>query len=503
MARPVGNRRRSFLDVLLRRHRRTERVEPVLTRSAYLMAQSTNIASAWSTVSDDPNRLLRGSLQTLRARSRDVARNTDYGRGFMVKLRTNVVGHKGVRLYVDARRRDGERDVEASDRVAAAFGAWGARGVCTACGRLTWRDVQSLAVRSVVRDGEFLAVKLTGASQGPYGFRLQLLDPDLLDETYSERLANGNRVILGVEVDRGMRPVAYHILSDRRSALIPAATIQRRRIPAERVIHAFIADDVDQVRGVPHLNPTGRRLYQLDKYEEAEIVGARVAASKMGVIEQGASTWGEPDAENAAEDRGRNEIALEPGTFPVLGAGDKLQPWDPQHPTTAFEAFVKQSLRGAAAGVGLSYTAFSGDLEGVNYSSIRQGALEDRNLWQDLQAWLSEHVLAPVFEGWLDAALLSGSLDPLPASAFDTLNRPVWHARGWAWVDPLKEVSAREKEVGLGVTSRRRVATELGRPWEEVQAELEEEEGAPREYGAPQPEAGAPAPADSEEEVGT
>jgi len=73
-------------------------------------------------------------------------------------------------------------------------------------------------------------------------------------------------------------------------------------------------------------------------------------------------------------------------------------------------------LRGIASGMGVSYNSLAGDLEGANYSSLRQGALEDRDYWKTLQQWFIDHFMYPIYEAWLECAILSGALAPLKAS---------------------------------------------------------------------------------------
>jgi lambda family phage portal protein len=468
-----------------------ERVEPRLARRSFDMGRPSRLASEWTLQNRDPNAALAGSLSVVRARSRDLARNSDHARGFLVKVRSNVIGQHGIRLRVDARRPDGTRDVADSELVQREWTKWGKLGVPTMCGRLSLRELQALAIRSVIRDGEFLAIKVYGARVNRWGFALQVLDPELLDASYSARLASGNRVIMGVEVDRYMRAVAFHILTDRPDALVPALDRKRVRVPADQVIHAFVPLDADDVRGMPWFNPTGARLYQVGKYEQAELVASRIAASKMGFYQTEGGEFGTPDDEGAGADADGDGRAgdyleeVEPGYFGVLPAGAKFQPFDPQHPTTQFGDFLKHQLRSASVGLGLSYVAFANDLDGVSYSSMRQAALEDRSLWQDLQGWMAEFVLAPIYTAWLEGALLSGALGSIPPGRIDKFASPIWQARGWAWVDPQKEIAAREREVALGVTSRRRIATETGRDFDDVQGELAAEEGAPRVYSAP------------------
>jgi len=45
---------------------------------------------------------------------------------------------------------------------------------------------------------------------------------------------------------------------------------------------------------------------------------------------------------------------------------------------------------------------FQLDLEGVNYSSIRAGVLEDREIFKGLQDWFIRSLVMPVFDEWVD-----------------------------------------------------------------------------------------------------
>lgn len=50
-----------------------------------------------------------------------------------------------------------------------------------------------------------------------------------------------------------------------------------------------------------------------------------------------------------------------------------------------YEAFIKQQLRAISVGLGITYEQLTGDLSGVNYSSIRVGLLEFRRRCTALQ----------------------------------------------------------------------------------------------------------------------
>tara|TARA_Y100000589_G_scaffold280014_1_gene276217 strand:+ start:302 stop:481 length:180 start_codon:yes stop_codon:yes gene_type:complete len=56
-------------------------------------------------------------------------------------------------------------------------------------------------VEGLVRDGEVLVRHIRNADN-PFGYAIQLLEPDFLDKDYNVKTENGNRVVMGVEVNK-------------------------------------------------------------------------------------------------------------------------------------------------------------------------------------------------------------------------------------------------------------------------------------------------------------
>jgi lambda family phage portal protein len=198
---------------------------------------------------------------------------------------------------------------------------------------------------------------------------------------------------------------------------------------------------VGQKRGLPWMATGLFRMRNLNGFEDAAIVNARIGAAKMGFIEY--ETGYGPDLADGEE----IEIEAEAGTFHELPAGAKLSKFDPQYPSNEFAAQVKVMLRGIAAGFGVPYNELANDLEGVNFSSIRQGTLDSREHWKELQEWLVESLHEPVFEEWLPRALLAGLIKfstgrPLPAGKIDKYAQVQWQPRRWDWIDPRADVEA-------------------------------------------------------------
>ena len=62
-------------------------------------------------------------------------------------------------------------------------------------------------------------------------------------------------------------------------------------------------------------------------------------------------------------------------------------------------------------------------------------------------------------------------------------NKPIWRARGWAWVDPLKENHANQIALRDKTKSRSQIAADQGMDIEEIFAQTAFEQELAKEYG--------------------
>jgi len=438
-------------------------------RSGFAAAGVEHVFAGWTGATGTLEFDLRGALLRMRARSRELARDNDYMKHFLQLVCSNVVGPQGVKLRVQARDPDGGLDEAANRLIEAAWARWGRHGVCTADGRLSWIEVQALAMRLIARDGEVLLRELPGFGNG-FAYALQLIPADALDESLHRGLTDGGEIRYGCEVDRWNRPVAYWLRVRERDRYLGTA---HERVPAAQMLHLFLAEDALQSRGLPWVHASTRRLAMLGGFEEAAITNARVGAAKMGFFanpEGGAF----PGPDGTAAD-GLPQMRADPGSFEVLPQGYTFQSFDPEYPNGETEPFLKAMLRGVAAGLGVSYTSLTGDLEGTNMSSIRAGLLEERGVWMGLQQWLIERLHDRVFRNWLPATMTTQAV-PLPLMRLEKFQQPHWFPRRWTWVDPLKDAQTAAASVALGLQSRTALAAEQGRDIQTVMAELAEEE---------------------------
>lgn len=415
--------------------------------SALLSASDTGrLSGDWPTWPVPAEWIIRQHQRIVVARSREQCFNNDYARAYLRICRQNIVGHNGILYNAQARKGDGKLDADANAAIEEWWKDWGRRQNCDVAGRLSWRQIQEAVVTSLARDGEFMIRVVTGKTAGKYGFQLQLLDPQRCPPDFDRTdLPGGNFIRSGIEFTPEGKRVAYYFQQPNERDAWNAYNYAGRsymRIPAEEIIHDFVNDMVGQKRGLPWLLTALWRMRQMTAFEDAAIVNARAGAAKMGFVKWDADSDG-PDYDADEDDL---QIDMEAGAIPVLPKGASVDKFDPGYPSGEFAVFMKQMLRSMSAGGGVMYPTLANDLEGVNFSSIRQGALDERDNWKTLQQFLTESLCMPVIELALPRALLAGHIrvkgKPLAATKVDELSRGEWLGRRWQWVDPTADVKA-------------------------------------------------------------
>ena len=441
----------------------------------YHAATTGNLFGYWLASNNTADTDIKRDLKTIRARSRELMRNDDYAKRFKRMVKSNTVGNNGIRLQNRAKDSNGSYDKTANDIIEDAFKRWSKKGNCDVTGRYTLKEIQKMIMGTLAEDGEVLVRKVKGY-RNEFKFAIQLLEADHLDENYNEPDRN---IHMGIEYDSWNRPVAYHLFKTHPGNLTNVDKT-RERIPANEINHLFLSNRISATRGIPWMHTAMTRMKMVNGYEEAELTAPRISAAKDGfyVSKDGAEEY-EGDT---IDDRGNLVNELEPGQIELLPKGIDFKNYDPQHPTTAFKDFMKVILRGISSGLDVSYNTLSNDLESVNYSSLRSGVLEEREVWKDLQVWLGENFLDDLFSDWLDMALLSKAV-PLPYFKYEKFNQPSWLYRGFAWVDPLKDMQANILACKEGLKTHSQIANEMGMDLEELNAELQKEKDLRQKYG--------------------
>jgi lambda family phage portal protein len=432
--------------------------------------------------------ILEMQLRTMVARSREQYANNDYVKNYIRILKRNVVGPKGVYLQVKATDTNKKLDTLANTAIEEAWWKWGKLGSCDVTGKLSWLDVEKQFISTIARDGEAVLRFMYGKNASPSGFAVQLIDPQRIPLFLKvEDLGNGNFIRQGIEFNEFGRPIAYYFTTKdtpEKAYWGVGGPDNFLRVPADQIIHRFVTEFTGQKRGIPWGVSALWRMNMIKGFEQAAVTSARVGASKMGFLTReyetpeeladqaaGNNNDGEPEA---CEDE-RYILDAEPGTFETLPIGWKAEKWDPAYPNGEFDPFNKAMLRGASAGMGVSYHSLTNDLTDVNFSSIRQGSLDERDEWMSLQEFLIEGLHDVVYGKWLAHHLLARKIlvngNPLPFAKLEKYLNASWQGRRWSWIDPTKDVNAAVSSVDKLLRSPSDVIREQGRDPEEVWTE--------------------------------
>jgi lambda family phage portal protein len=453
---------------------RSRQLQAMQRRMLTQAAQQTRLEAGWTGTPESADGWIQKNLRTVVARSRHQATENDYARKFVAMVRNNVVGPTGIRLRSTPRDANGKIDQAAKDAIEEAWRVQSRPGNWEVTGTMSRAMFERLWIGGCAIDGSAIAVVVTGPDAGPSGFGLQIIDTMRLDPQHNEQLGGGRFIRHGIEFNSVGRPLAYHFIEEDPTLPLYAVGYYGRtyqRIDASRVIHAFIPELVGQRRGIPWMTTALWRMRNLKGFEDAAVVNARIGAAKMGFFHDPNGEMGEDDLPMDAE----------PGTFENIG-GLKFESWNPQFPEQSTEQFVRTQLRGIASGICVSYNGLASDLTSVNFSSLRDGKNDERDTWRILQEWMIDTFERPVFDLWVERAVLAGSIrirnNPLRVTDLDKYKSAEFKGRRWAWVDPQADVAAAKMAVEARLASRTKYIEEWneGDAWDTFEQIAQEED---------------------------
>lgn len=377
---------------------------------------------------------------TIVLRCRDLAMNDEAVIGILRNFTRNVVGATGFTLQSKAEDPKMRTEIE---RLWREYSARTSKAV-TLDERSSARDLDILILRSLIVDGEVFIHRVYDPNS-KFGWRYTVIDSLQIDPLYMvENYGDGGKIFMGIEIDKRGREVAYYF---RKTIDEVYFSGPRERIPAENILHLYRREFPAQYRGIPMLAGAVMSLRRLDDYKTAELVHAQIGACAMGVW-----VWNGQNADDIiteSSDQGEFIREIKPGIFPIAPRGYEPRFLQQQGPNNQFGEFVKNIVRYVASSVGLSYNKASGDYESVNYSSLREAALEDRETYVEFQRYLIENWKSIQFHDFIGACISKGLLR---ATSLSDIRRHAFFGRRFSWVDPAKEVNAKQKEMSMMLT---------------------------------------------------
>jgi lambda family phage portal protein len=400
---------------------------------------------AWQATQENINSLIASGGDLLRARARQIVRSNPYANNAANSFVANAVGD-GIRPSSLI------EDVSLKQDVLQLWKDWVLEA--DADGLTDFYGMQGLVANALFEAGEcFVRFRPRRLSDGlTVPLQLQLLESEMLPLSKIELGPTGNPVRCGIEFDGIGRRIAYHFYRKH-----PGDSTENGnkgelvRVPASEILHIYRPQRPGQIRGVPWIAPALVKLYLLDQYDDAELDRKKVAALFAGFITKDNQDDNLLGA-SAPDETGAALAGLSPGTMQVLLPGENITFSTPADVGGSYEPFQYRNILAACAAMGMPYTNVTGDLKAANYSSIRAGTVEfRRRLNQFQEATLIFQLCRPIWQRWLETAVLSGALR-LPDFAKNPrpYNRVKWIKPKWEWVDPLKDRQAEQIAQEMG-----------------------------------------------------
>jgi lambda family phage portal protein len=437
----------------------------------------------WATTRDAVNSVWYQSADQLVSRSRDIARKDGWAAKAIDEWVCNAIGNgiKPQSLHPT------ESIKEQIQKLWLQFA-----NECDTTGTTDIYGFQALAFRSMVEGGEcFVRKHIRAMSDGlTVPLQLQLIESEQLPYYLARPTPDtpqGNVVRASIEFDPQGRRTAYYFYKEHPGErLFFPNYLDLRRIPAAEVMHLFRPLRPGQLRGIPWLANALVRLWELDQYDDAELLRKKFAAMMMAfIIRQNPEDpffGNEQTGPQTTDAGGKTEVGepgvqvaqLEAGTMMDLEPGEDVKFTDPADVGGNYEAFERQTLLRIGAGLGLPYDMLTGDLSQTSYSSIRAGILSFRRLCEQIQYGVFIYQFCrPVWRAFIENAVLAGQLDArdYQANRADYL-AVEWHTPKWAWVDPEKDVKAEVIAIRAGLKSRGMSINETGQDEEEVDRQI-------------------------------
>lgn len=422
-----------------------QKKQPVIKQRSFTAADFNRL-SKFAYSSGTINADITSDLFRVVMRSRQLAKNNDNVTSYLNLMQRNIIGESGFRLQCRAK---GERGSEINAAIEQLWSEYNSAiaGAVTLDGQQSGREFDILVLRTLLIDGEVF-IRIVPDSSSRFGQRYEVIDTLNVDHDYNvPNLPNGEFIRCGIKLDRNWRPISYFV----RDNVLDTTyrTGERVEYPAGEIIHLYRKYFPNQVRGITPLAATVEAVNQLESYKEAELVAARMHACNMGFY---VKTSAGGDWDDSEIDKDGNWItSMSPGQIGFAPDGYDIKQLTNSHPQGNFGSFVKSICRGVFASLGISYNKGASDYESVNYSSLREAALEDRESWRDLQAFLIESWKDRQFDGFLRGMILAGTGD-LQASLLGEYSKHKFFGRSWDWVDPQKDIQAISSSIALGLT---------------------------------------------------
>lgn len=428
----------------------------------------------WRVVNQSAEYTDKYSRDNVRARARDLERNSDMMNSVIGAYKRNVIGGG----YILQAKTGSD---ELNDSIETAWKKWCKKQNCDVTGTQSFTQMMRMCMKRKKIDGGILIVKRY-TSDGFLPFKLQTFEVDELDSSQMTPQNIGNKVVGGIELNEFNRPVGYWI---RQYPVDNLALTTPVYIEAKDVIFLYTKHRPSQIREMSDMSPTITRIRDANEFMVAVSVKERIAACLSVFIKKTIPTTGIGRGIGVGQGslHDYQGKSITPGMIKELNAGDEIQVVNPAGQATDAASYIKLQQRLVGAGQGISYEATSRDMSESNYSSTRQGIIEDEMTYAEEKEMLTE-VMDEIFETFVISLWLSGNIQIKDFwKNKDKYLDHTWIIAPKKWIDPQKEANANRIALNTGQKTFKQIAAEQGKDWKEQIEEIADVLDYAREFG--------------------
>lgn len=416
-------------------------------RGIYDAADTGRVGIKYGVANQNSELLNRSYRDTIRYNAQQLERNSDLLQSVLLAFKRNVVG-TGFKLQMKIRNSDGTYDETKNAIFESLWKEWELPENADVSGRLSFPSMCRMAVDRYKVDGGVFFIR-TETPGGLIPFKLQMREVSELDETFTQsQLQNGNLIVSGIEINAANKAVAYHFKKQTANGLY---STESEKIPADRVIFWAFRKRPTDIREISTFTPMLARINATEKYLEAAVMKARIAAcsaiaittaAPMGALGKGIyGSTTDADSDYTGQ-------TMTPGMIYNLNVGEDVKSIQPAQDGIQVKEFMALNQRLIGSSSGLSYEATSRDMSQTNYSSARQGRLEDGAEYDMMVNDIKMVILRKVLEWFVNDCILMGLVPNLQYSTFAAnpylFLRHDFTAPAQPWIDPYKEARANE-----------------------------------------------------------
>ncbi len=444
-------------------------VRPRASTGGYTGARYSERLFHWQPGTGDADTDVIRDLAELRARSRDLVRNSPIAAGAQETQVAHIVGSGLVmqsRVDTQALGISPAAAAQWQAGVERRWRLWAQSELCDAAREQNFYELQDLALRTQLESGDAFAALVQGPQQPawPYSLAVQIIEADRVCNPQFG--ADTATLAGGIERDSGGAAVAAHICSAHPGNTKARASAKWQRVPfrgrsgRRNLLHLKRKLRPGQSRGIPALAPIIGTLKQMSRYSDAEIDAAVNAAAQAVFVRM------DPDAfTELFDDESQNRIVdnatrwdgtLRSGAAVNLLPGESIESPDLGRPNPNFDPFMSAFMRFVGIGLGVPHEVLAKSFQS-SYSASRAALLDAWRTFSIRRQWLAAKFCQPIYEEWLADEVAAGRI-AAPGFFADPTVRAAWCSATWSGdgpgsIDPLKEAKAARERMDIGLTT--------------------------------------------------